>query len=149
MIIPMVAILSFALGILCYRLYQSRLIRYFPEQNPLKITAFFSELSNQKGRTQLVITIENLGDSPVYLEGWFIRVLNPSGFLRQIFHSPQNLVHTLKPHEKRSIDIRDIGFLRGQTLYTIVLRDVYGREWSLEESQIIHLRKDLFWSSFS
>ncbi len=149
MLFLIVAICSFFIGIFCYRLYQSRLIRFFPEQSELTINAFFSELSNKRGRLQLVVTIENKGDKVVHLDSWFIRVLNPSGFLRQIFYSPQNLVHTLAPNEKKSIDIKDIEFLKGKTLYTIVLRDIYGREWSLEKSKIHHLRKDLYWNSLT
>ncbi|MCF8058299.1 MAG: hypothetical protein K9K67_03325 [Bacteriovoracaceae bacterium] len=141
---------SFLLGIISYRFYQARLIRYLPEQGKLKVRALLCEniqQSNQDLPIKLILSLENFGESDIHLESWFFRTLNGRGYLRQLFYFPQNLVRTLKPGEKTSIEILDLSFLEGHSIYTIIIRDIYGREWELKKDEIHNLKKDLFWQN--
>lgn len=151
------SLFCFFLGAVGFRLYQSRLIRYLPDQANLKLRIFFGEIFDSRSPThnlgddfdelKLIISIENLGDTPVHFESWSIRSLNAQGYLRQIFSFPQNFVQTLKSKEKMNLEISELSFLSKGQLYTIVLRDIYGREWTIDQEEMQKLRKDLFWQS--
>lgn len=152
------SLLCFVLGAISFRLYQSRLIRYLPEQAPLKIRIFFGEIFDSNSPNQeslngeledlkLIISIENLGNTPVHFESWAIRTLNAQGYLRQLFSFPQNFVQTLREKEKMNLEISELSFLTKGKIYTIVLRDIYGREWTVEQEEMQKLRKDLYWQS--
>lgn len=153
------SLFCFILGAISFRLYQSRLIRYLPEQSPLKIRIFFGEFFDSQNPTvnltseglpdniKIIVSIENLGTESVHFESWAIRSLNAQGYLRQLFSFPQNFVQTLSPNEKMNLEISELNFLTKGQLYTIVLRDIYGREWTIEQEEMQKLRKDLFWQS--
>ncbi len=150
------------IGVIFYRLYQSRLIRYLPETAPLKMEAFFSEShhlsanqikakqrANPSPEVGLVIKVTNTGKESYHFESWFFRALNGRGSIRQLFQFPQNFVRTLRPGESTTIEVLDLTFIEGHTIYTLCLRDIYGREWQLSHQQIENLKKDHFWLSLS
>jgi len=153
--ILLVGSFSFFLGIFSYRFYMSRLIRLNPEMAPLNLTLHFGEVYDNTSKLSspdpvdmmLILTVENLGKEPVNFESWSIRTLNPQGFLRQLFSFPQNFVQTVRPKEKINIEIRDLEFLSKGKIYTLILRDIYGREWAVKQEEMEKLRKDLFWTS--
>lgn len=150
------SILCFMLGIFSYRLYQSRLIRLLPDQSPLRIQVYFGEFFTKNDNSlegpfgdyediRVIVAIENKGQDPVHFESWSVRSLNAQGYLRQLFSFPQNFVQTLKPGERMNFEISDLDFLTKGQLYTIILRDIYGREWQVSGDEMEKLRKDLFW----
>jgi hypothetical protein len=153
----LIALTSALIGVVLYRFYQGRLIRYLPETAPLKMEAFFSEshhlnINNKSQETPqigLAVRITNSGNEAYHFESWFMRALNGQGHFRQLFQFPQNFVRTLRPGESTTIEILDLSFIEGHKLYTLCLRDIYGREWQLSHDQIKNLKKDLFWVSLN
>ena len=147
------SLFCFIVGAISFSYYKASSIRKLPEKGTLELNSFFSHTLIQDGEiTQesdrsLVVTLKNQGNHDIHLEAWFIRSLGSSGFLQQYFLSPQNLVKTLKAGEKTSIEVQDISFLEGEKIHTIVVRDIYGREWELSQDKIKTLQKSYFWDS--
>lgn len=153
----LILLLGGIIGIILYRFYQSRLIRYLPTSAPIRLEAFFCEvhhsghlhIENIEKSDSLALKITNMGKESVHFESWFVRALNGRGGLRQLFQFPQNFVRTLGPKEQTTIEIQDLSFLKEHHLHTICLRDIYGREWEISRDQIINLKKDYFWQSIT
>lgn len=148
----LIFIVGALIGIVIYRLYQSRLIRYLPQTAPLKLEAFFCEgkhINERDTHLSLIIKATNSGHEVYHFESWFVRALNGRGNLRQLFQFPQNFVRTLRPNEATTIEVQSLEFLEGQELYTICLRDIYGREWQVSRDNITNLKKDYFWQSLT
>lgn len=147
------SLFCFFLGAVSYYFFRAKLIRVLPKKGLLDIQAFFSQTLIQEGEAtteadvSLVITLKNIGTTPIYLEAWFLRCLNGQGFLQQFFLAPQNFTATLEAGEKTTIEVQDLTFLENEKLHTIVIRDIYGREWELNAEQIKTLKKNYFWSS--
>lgn len=147
------SLFCFLAGAWSFGFYKRHSYRVLPEKGQLDLNAFFSHTLIQEGETtresdkSLVITLKNVGEQDIQLESWFIRALGPAGFFHQFFISPQNLVKTLPPQEKSTLEIQDISFLEGERLHTIIIRDIYGREWELSAEQIKTLQKSYFWDS--
>jgi len=150
------SLFCFILGALCLRFYQSKLIKFYPDQSPLKFNTLYGEylsddkIKKQKGQKErqcLIISIENIGKETVHFESWSIRDLDSQGSLRQLFSFPQNFLNTLKANEKMNFEIVDFTFLNKERLYTIVFRDIHGKEWTLPQEEIKKLKKNLIWQT--
>lgn len=147
------SIFCFILGAMSFAFFKASAYRVLPAKGDLQLSALFSHTMIQEGESfnqgepTLIITLRNSGVDPIRLESWYLRSLNSSGFLHQLFIAPQNLVTTLEAGEKTSLEIQDLSFLEGERLHTIVVRDIYGREWELKGDQVKTLRKNFFWNS--
>lgn len=96
-------------------------------------------------RCILFIKITNQSDQSLQLESWFLKILNGRGFLNQVFVSPQNLQRHLHPGESFSIEIENTMFLKDERLYTVVVKDIYAREWEISYDKIKSLKSEYFW----
>jgi len=96
-------------------------------------------------RCILFIKITNQSDQSIKLESWFLKVLNGKGFLNQIFITPQNLQRQINPGESFSIEIENTMFLKEEKLYTVVVKDIYAREWEINYDKIKSLKAEYFW----
>lgn len=157
MIYFIIFILGNFCGVLFTRYTIARLKVASPLSGNLELRAFLLEtVDSERERedqsflpenSSLILSLENKGDTPIQLESWSIRVLGGQGSLKQLFVTPQNLIKNLPAKERTTVEVHDLDFLFRQPIHTIVIRDIYGKEWSLSKDQINHVKKDLFWSA--